>query len=388
VRVLHVVSDWKWTGPAEPMLLLAAAQRARGDEVALACPDAPAGEWGLGDRARGAGLTPALILERARGAHWLRDRRDAAGLRALLRAQRFDVVHAWHTRDHVLAWRAARRAAPAAAVVRSWPRAERIPRWPWTRWLLGRASDGVAFPSEAAAHANRRLARGGPARGVAGAVDLARFRPGAPDPALRERLGLAGATGVVGVVARVQARRRFDLLLDAFSRLAARDAGARLLVVGRGTRLDELARRPAAELGIAGRVVFAGWRGEDYPDVLRALDVLTYLVPGSDGSCRAVLEAAACAIPTVATRRGALPELVRHAETGLVVDEDPESLAGAWASLLADPARRASLGRAARAHALACFAPEQLAQRVAELYAEAIAQRRGARASREPRSKR
>src|SRR3972149_466270 len=99
VRVLHVVSDWKWTGPAEPMLLLAGAQRASGDEVALACPEAPAGESGLAARARGAGFAPALLPGGARGAPPWRARRDAARLRERLRAGRFDVVHAWHTRD-------------------------------------------------------------------------------------------------------------------------------------------------------------------------------------------------------------------------------------------------------------------------------------------------
>src|SRR3972149_766429 len=102
VRVLHVVSDWKWTGPAEPMLLLAGAQRARGDEVALACPGAPAGESGLADRARGAGLAPTLVLERARGAHPWRDRRDAARLRERLRSGRVRAVHSSATRGHAL----------------------------------------------------------------------------------------------------------------------------------------------------------------------------------------------------------------------------------------------------------------------------------------------
>ncbi len=371
MRILHVSSDWKWTGPAEPMLLLARAQRERGDEVALACPEAPDGESGLADRARAAGLVPALVLERARGAHPWRDGRDAARLRQRLCAGRFDVVHAWHTRDHVLAWRAARALATRPIVARSWARAERIAGWPWNRWLLGCATDALALPSQAAARASRRLVRGGAAAAVLGAVDLGRFRPGAPDPRLRAALGLAPASRVVGVVARIQAHRRFDLLLAAFHRLAARDPAARLLVVGRGTREDEIARRPAERLGLAGRVVFAGHRHADYPDVLRAIDLLAYLVPGSDGSCRTVLEAAACSIPAVASRRGALPELVLHGETGLLVDEDAAGLAGALEALLADRRRRHALGAAARARAEALFAPERLAERVAALYAVA-----------------
>jgi len=371
VRVLHVVSDWKWTGPAEPMLLLAEAQRARGDQVELACPEAPAGEAGLAERARRAGLAPALVLERARGAHPWRDRRDAARLRERLGAGRFDVVHAWHTRDHVLAWRAARALGERPLLARSWARAERIARWPWNRWLLGRATHALALPSERAARANARLLRGGAAGGVLGAVDLARFRPGDPEPHVRAALGLAPEARVVGVVARVQARRRFDLLLAAFRRLSDRDAGARLLILGRGTRAGEVAWEPAARLGLAERVVFAGWRGDDYPEVLRAIDVLAYLAPGSDGSCRALLEAAASGIPAVATRCGALPELVLDGETGLLVDEDAGALADAFGALLGDSAQRRALGAAARARSESLFSPERLAERVAALYAAA-----------------
>jgi glycosyltransferase involved in cell wall biosynthesis len=204
--------------------------------------------------------------------------------------------------------------------------------------------------------------------GVLGAVDLARFAPKPPDPALRAALGLGPQQRAVGVVARVQRHRRFDLLLEAMLRLAPRDPTARLLVVGRGTHIDAVAKRPAAELGIADRVLFAGYREADYVDVLRTIDVLTFLVPGSDGSCRALLEAHACGIPAVASRRGALPEIVADGETGLLVDEDPEALCAAWQALLADSERRVRMGRSARQRAERCFDPARLAKEVESLY--------------------
>jgi glycosyltransferase involved in cell wall biosynthesis len=162
------------------------------------------------------------------------------------------------------------------------------------------------------------------------------------------------------------------LLLEATRQLAGRDPEARLLVIGRGTHIEETAREPARRLGIADRVVFAGYRGTDYADALRLCDVVTLLVPGSDGGCRAVLEAAACGIPAVTTRRGALPEIVCDGDTGVLVDERPESLAAAWAALLADPARRARMGASARERALRCFTPARLAEAAEALYRQAL----------------
>jgi hypothetical protein len=77
LRILQLTSDWKWTGPAAPMLQLAAAQRAAGHDVALACaPAPPESEPSLRARAGDAGFAPVLELERARGVHPLRDRAD------------------------------------------------------------------------------------------------------------------------------------------------------------------------------------------------------------------------------------------------------------------------------------------------------------------------
>lgn len=353
------------------MLGLLHAQRARGHDARLVCPEAPEGLGeGLAARARAAGIAPELALEPIRGAHPWRDRLDAGRLRAHLALRPADVVHAWHTRDHVLAWRAGRRERRRGRlrIVRSYAHAEPIVGWPWNRWLFGRATDALICVSREAARANSGLAGGRPVVGVLGAVDLARFAPKPPDPGLRADLGLAPRHRVVGIVARVQRHRRFDLLLQAMRRLAARDPDARLLVVGRGTHLDAVARQPAARLGIADRVIFAGYRSADYVDVLRAIDVFTFLVPGSDGSCRALLEAHACGLPAVTTRAGALPEIVVDGETGLCVEADAEALAGGWQALLRDPERRSRMGAAARCRAERCFTPERLCQEVEALY--------------------
>jgi len=244
-------------------------------------------------------------------------------MRELINKREFDVVHTWHTRDHVLALRAAfeRRKKSATHIVRSYPKAEAIPRWPWHAWLFGPATDGLVCVSPLTAKRNTPLRKGRPIAGVNGAVDLKRFSPGAVAPSVRSTLGLEPHHRVVGVVARVQRHRRFDLLLEAMALLAARDPDVRLLVVGRGTHMREVLASPAQRLGLRERIVFAGYREEDYPEVLRCCDVFTFVVPGSDGGCRAVLEAAACGLPAVVTARGALPEIVVDQDTGLIVEE-------------------------------------------------------------------
>jgi glycosyltransferase involved in cell wall biosynthesis len=376
LKILQLSSDWKWTGPAEPMLRLAEAQRARGHAVAMAFPNAPAdASRSLATEAEAAGFASVVPLDRRRGVHPLGDGKDAALLRAWLCTHAIDIVHCWHTRDHLLAWRAARGRRDATAIVRSYRIAEPIPRTPWNRWLFGSATDALLCASPETARRNAALRGARPIAGAFGAVELARYRPQPADPLVRRSLGFAPAHEVIGIVARMQPHRRFDLLLAAAQQLFARRPNARLLVVGRGTHRAQVAERPAAELGIADRVVFAGYRADDYADVLRSIDVFTFLVPGSDGSCRALLEAAACGIPAVTTRRGALAEIVVDGETGLLADETPASLAAAWEALLEDPSRRAAMGAAASKRAEQCFAPERFAEVALRLYGEALAAR-------------
>jgi glycosyltransferase involved in cell wall biosynthesis len=286
----------------------------------------------------------------------------------------FDLVHTWHTRDHLLALRAAnrRRRAGLTRVVRSYKSAEPISAAPWNRWLFGPGCDGLVCVSPRVAQANRRLRGGRPILGAFGAVDLERFRPAAPDNAVRGSLGLEPGQPVVGIVARAQRHRLFDLLMQAMAELLRKLPAVRLLVIGRGTHIRETAHEPAIRLGIADRVIFAGYRTTDYVDVLRSIDVFTFLVPGSDGGCRALLEAAACGIPAVTTARGALSELVLEGETGSIVPERAEPLAAAWYDLLVDGARRAAMGAAARGRAETHFAPERLSREILALYTDVL----------------
>ncbi len=373
MNILHVTADWKWTGPSGPMLELLLAQRARGWSVDLACPEPePNASTSLWQRARAAGVTPALALSRGRGVSPWRDRVDAGRLAQLVSQRDFEIVHTWHTRDHVLAIRALgdRRRQRLTRVVRSYRNAESIRAWPWNRWLFGPGTDALLCVSPNTADINASIRRGRPVRGEFGAVDLLHFAPRPQQQSVRKSLDLGEEDFVIGIVARVQRKRRFDLLLAAMQRLAAVQPRARLLIIGRGTHLNEVARVTAHKLGIIDRVRFAGYLGAEYADVLRAADIFTFLVPGSDGTCRALLEAAACGLPAVVTRRGSLAEIVVDGETGLVVDEDPESLAGAWGRLLDEPALASQMGAAARMRAESTFAPGHLADTVAELYAD------------------
>jgi glycosyltransferase involved in cell wall biosynthesis len=339
LTVLHLVANRWWTGSAEPVLGLVTALRAQGHRVLLGLQPGDR----FADKAREASVEPLSDLALDGRFRPLTTARDLWRLGRLVRAEGVEVVHAHHSHDHWLAALACGR----AALVRTFHCARAVRRGPSAAWLYARTAAAIAVSAEIEARCRRAGFEDGRALHVSGAVDLDRFTPQASGQSVRAEFKLGDAP-LIGCVSRLASTRRHDLLLDAFRLLLGRLPAARLVLVGKGERKPALEAR-AVTMGLADRVVFAGYRDRDLPDVLAALDCFALLEPGSDESCRAVLEAMAAGRAVVARRVGALPETVVPGETGVLVDDDrPESVANALWTVLADRDRCRAMGAAGR----------------------------------------
>ena len=133
-----------------------------------------------------------------------------------------------------------------------------------------------------------------------------------------------------------------DFHLFDFARMRARCSTAKLLLVGDGRERTDLQLR-AQGLGLNGSVRFLGIR-EDIPELIATCDLMV-LASHQEGLPMVVLEAMAAGKPVIATRVGALPEVVRHQQTGLIVPPgDAERLAEALLALSMDSVQRRRLG--------------------------------------------
>jgi glycosyltransferase involved in cell wall biosynthesis len=237
---------------------------------------------------------------------------------------------------------------------------------------LARASHAVVHVSESQARAAipLGLAPPGRTRVVVNGIDPAAVRAAAAAaPLARAGLGLPPAGPVVGTLARFDPVKALDVLVRAFARTAAARPDARLVLVGDGPEAPRL-RALTHELGMDGRVVFAGARA----DAVRCLPLLDLYASAShrEGLPLALLEAMACGLPVVATAVAGHEDVVEDGGTGVLVPPGDESaLAAAMTALLADPARRAALGGAGRARVDRRFTRARMVQEVAALYREA-----------------
>lgn len=137
-------------------------------------------------------------------------------------------------------------------------------------------------------------------------------------------------------------------LIDAVALVRSRAENARFLVCGGGAAMAE-ARLRVDRLGLADTVIFRGWvRGAEKRAVLAESDVLV-LPSHREGLPNAVLEGMASGLPIIATKVGAIPDVVEHGRTGLLVEpRNVESLADAIALLASDVESRRRMARAAR----------------------------------------
>ena len=375
MRVLHLFGDWKWTGPSEPTLDLCLELRARGLDARLLCPPAPPeASTNLPAAARARGLEPIHGLRFNRRLNLFDNLSDSAAIRALLDSEKIDILHVHFSQDHLVGGLAARRAGTKPAIVRTNQKAIPTKRGPGSSFLLRRLTDTYLTYSKAALDADAKTyGLDGRARLIPPALRFDRFDPAtAPDPP-RARFGLTPDTFVLGVVARMQRHRRFDVLLEGVKR--ARVPGLRVLVVGRGTNMNEVAVEPARRLGLDGIVTFTGYLGKDYLATIAAFDALLFLVPGSDGTCRALREAMAMGKPVIGARRGMIPELVDDGRTGLVIDDTAENIAAAIERLAASRDERLAMGKAARAKAVDAFDLRRQADGVIAAYEETLRRR-------------
>ncbi|HET8649658.1 MAG TPA: glycosyltransferase [Gemmatimonadales bacterium] len=322
--------------------------------VAAAVPAGPARRTGgaaYGDDA-GVLVAPVATRQTATGRRW-----DARALRRLFAEFRPDLIQLEEPPT-----------SPGAVTV---SRAARHLGIPLVLFTGESVAHSITITERIRRHSVLRSVRGVMAENqVAGAL-IERVRP-ALHAVVVPQLGvavppqqspLASAEFMIGFFGRLVPERGVDLLLRACVHLAG---SWRLELVGTGPAQEEL-ESLAARLGIAARVT---WHGalphEALLDVWRKLHCVVLPSRSTphwvEPVGRAALEGMARSVPVVATRSGALPDVVGSA--GLLVPEDDvPALTGALQELHDDAALRGILGAEGRRRVLSQFSDEAVARR-------------------------
>ncbi len=165
----------------------------------------------------------------------------------------------------------------------------------------------------------------------------------------RKNLGLPAEGIIIGTVGRLTAIKGQHDLLRAFAHADKLLSQVYLVLVGDGEERDVL-EALAAELKIAERVFFTGWR-TDLPMVYASMDIFAF-PSHNEGMGKALVEAMYAGKPSVATQVGGIPELITPGCEGLLVPpQNPLVLAKALIELVQNASLRERMGRSAKAKA-------------------------------------
>jgi len=305
-----------------------------------------------------------------------------------LRRERIDVVHTYGFKVNVFGIPAARLSGARVVVAGIRDTCDQLTAAQRRlQRLVCRMADVVAVNAEAIKSC--LVADGYDPASVAvihNGIELSRFdRPPQPGRVRRE-LGLPAEAPLVAVLARLHPVKGIEYFLEAAAAVASGFPSARFLVVGQGCILRDgvIVETPykrqleaaAERLGLAGRVVFTGFR-LDIPDLLAEVAVSVLPCIGNEGLSNSVLESMAAGVPVVATTVGGNPEAVEDGVSGLLVPpRDAEALARAIGAVLADPALAARLGHAARERVARHFSEAEMVRQTERLYVSLLAARR------------
>jgi glycosyltransferase involved in cell wall biosynthesis len=382
--IFLVTEDWYFWSHRLPM---ARAARDAGFAVAVATRVRE-----HGDRIRGEGFGLHALPWRRRGEGALGALGAVAAIAVLYRRERPDIVHHVALKPVLFGglavrlafpWPTARPAsiaavnglgsgigAPAGLAGRARPAIER-----GLGWALRRAAGGgrvvVQNPEDGAALAGYGIARDRLVLIRGSGVDAAHFTP-LPEP--------SGPVVTVALVARMLRSKGVLDAAEAVRRLRARGLAIELVLAGptddNAASLDDRALAVlTAEPGIE-------WLGrvEDVREVWRRAAIAVLPSTYGEGVPKALLEAAACARPIVASDMPGCREMVRPGDTGLLTPpRDVAALAEALATLAGDPQRRAAMGRAGRALVEREFGEARVAAETLALYRAVLREREGGR---------
>jgi glycosyltransferase involved in cell wall biosynthesis len=208
------------------------------------------------------------------------------------------------------------------------------------------------------------------ARVIRKGVDLTHFSTGGDRRALRRELGLPERPMILTVAGLIP-RKGVHHILEALASLR-HDTDFTFVVCGDGperARLEAL----SAQLGLTGRVVFAGRVNRQIiPKYFAACDVFV-LASLVEAAGNVLFEAMAAARPVVCTDSGGPSEYVKDGETGFVVPVgDPSILSRRVRQLLKDPELQERLGREGRRRTVGEFDYGRMVTDLIDVYREVV----------------
>ena len=200
-------------------------------------------------------------------------------------------------------------------------------------------------------------------------ISLEPFAKLPPRGSFRARYPEMAGKSLILYLGRLHQKKGLELLVEAFSRVAARRDDAHLVLAGSGDsdyvmRITKMLR----DLGVFDRTTITGQLDDDEKlAVLRDADVFVLPSYGENFGI-SVVEAMACGLPVLISDKVGIWREIAEAEAGIVTTCQSEKIANAIQMLLSDPGLRMALGQRGKMLVGAQFSIDRMAERMETAY--------------------
>lgn len=361
MKILQLISSEGFYGAESMLVALGDSLRELGCDCILGVfENTHRPSLAVADEARRRGIPVEIIP-----CHGRIDWSTVQTIRSCIDKHEIEVVHTHGYKSNVYGYVAASsRPLSLVATCHLWTRQTTAVRfYDFIDGLVIRRFDAVVGVSDAIADAIRGLGiPGNKVHRISNGIDFSVLREA--EPTLRQQS--SSNETIVGTVCRLTEQKGLRYLLEAARSVVAARRAVRFVIVGDGSErphLEQLAR----EFGIDGQVTFTGIR-RDIANVYASFDM--FVLPSIDeGMPMVVLEALAAGKAVIATRVGDVSRLVKHDDTGFLLEpRDPKGLSESIIALLDKPELRRKFASNGRRLVMANYSALTMAQRYLELY--------------------
>lgn len=381
MRILHVIQDLApgSGGPVEACLGMARAMRRRGHEVIIHTTNWDRGGFHPTSRGEAAGVEGIAIHRHRVQLHgpWPLSLPLARALGEAVPKADAVHVHALYLFHDLVAWRLCRRHGVPYIVQ---PHGSLDPyihrRHRWRKALVERLFQNRMLRDAAAIHytAEEEMRLAAPyAQGAPGAVVPLGLEPadyGALPPTGRFRAAYptVGGRPIILFLGRLHAKKGFDILVPAFSRLLRAGFDAQLVIAGPDYGMRKRIEAWVRAQHVADRVTFTGMlRGEEKLAAL--VDADLFVLPSySENFGIAVIEALACGLPVLISDRVNIWREIVEDGGGRATPCDAEAFGEALMDTMGDPEALAAMAAAGPATVARRYAWDKVAVRLEALY--------------------
>lgn len=312
MKILYLYSDYKWTGPSQPIVELCNFMSEKAEVFLLmSTPKYPESRF-----------VSYVRTDRVRLIHGLQKR---GGIGSLMKNRRLilrtiqqvkpDVIHFFRERDMITIPGNSGNFIKVFSNLRdAYPRT-------WKRTLWKTANVVTVFRKKLYDESFRNSQK---VVYIKPWLDLQQI----PEKRqiLRSEFGLLEEDFVVGLVMRVQPHRRFDLVIETAKLVKESQKRIKFLLFGKGPYFRKLVTEPIKRYDLADVIISGGYRKHDYWDAINSFDIIFYTVAGSDGTARALRQCQAMGKPVICLNDDFMQEIVQDGVNGFIVHNDPKEI--------------------------------------------------------------